>query len=338
MKKDDRFIFFALCFLKQHGRNLFLYGFFCFIFMVVLFLYDLPLEAVGYAALLCAFLGSFFLLYDLLHEFKRHKELRELRKIIMVDLERLPEAKTMIEQEYQSLLTTLYASKRTAESSFATGRKEMVDYYTLWAHQIKTPITAMSLLLQSEDLVQSAPLRQELFKIEQYVEMVLQYLRMDNMASDLLLVEYDLERIVRRSVKKYASVFIYKRIRLMLEPLDVKVLTDEKWLCFVIEQLLSNALKYTNKGEIRIYMEKEAEKILVIEDTGIGISEEDLPRVFEQGFTGYNGRMNQKSSGLGLYLCRQILNNLSHKIHIESEIDKGAKIFLDLSVNQIEVE
>lgn len=338
MKEEGSFFLFVLCFLKQHIRNLFLYLLFCIIFAVILFLYALPVEAVGYAALLCVFLGSFFLLYDLLQGFKRHKELKELKNIITVDIERLPDAKTIVEQDYQGLVTELYRNKRELESNYATMRKDMLDYYTLWAHQVKTPITAMSLVLQSEDSSQNGQLRQELFKIEQYVEMVLQYLRMESMSSDLLLAEYDLEKIVRRAVKKYASVFIYNHISLILEPLNETALTDEKWLCFVIEQLLSNALKYTKYGEIRIYMDKGEKKSLVIEDTGIGICEEDLPRVFEHGFTGYNGRMNKKSSGLGLYLCQKILNHLSHKIWIESQVGEGTKVFLDLSANELEVE
>lgn len=338
MRKEKSFLYFVLFYLKEHARNILLYGIFCIIFATIFFLYELPIEAVGYAALLCAFLGSLFFIYELFHVYKKHKLLFELRRIIDVDLDRLPEAKSTLEQDYQCLLTELSFRKKTVESSFAGARKDMVDYYTLWAHQIKTPITAMSLLLQSEDSSRNASLRQELFKIEQYADMVLQYLRMESMSSDLLLAEYDLEKIVRQAVKKYASVFIYKRIHIVLEPLNETVLTDEKWLCFVIEQLLSNALKYTNEGQIRIYMDKSAEKNLVIEDSGIGICAEDLPRVFEQGFTGYNGRMHKKASGLGLYLCRQILKNLSHKIRIESEVDKGTKIILDLAVNQLEVE
>ena len=147
--------------------------------------------------------------------------------------------------------------------------------------------------------------------------MVLGYLKIDGTSSDLLLQNYSLLDIVRQSVRKYAYMFIRKNIILELKEMNCTVLTDEKWLVFVIEQILSNALKYTSSGKISIYMEDTEEKLLIIEDTGIGIAEEDLPRVFEKGFTGYNGRMDKKATGIGLYLCKKILDKLSHKITID---------------------
>jgi len=338
MKKEEWILYFIISYFKEHIKHIFLGGVFCLIFTSVFFLYDLPIEAVGYAAILCAFLGCFFIAYDILIQYKKHKSLLEIKNSIDVDLNQLPEAKTRIEEDYQILLKELFLKKQMMESTFSISRKDMMDYYTLWVHQIKTPITAMSLLLQSDDSKRSMSLRQELFRIEQYAEMVLQYIRIESMSSDLMLEKYDIKKMGKQAVKKYASVFIYKHIRLTLKPLNENVLTDEKWLCFVIEQLLSNALKYTNKGEICIYMKADAEKQLVIEDTGIGISQEDLPRVFEQGFTGYNGRMHKKASGLGLYLCRQILRKLSHKIFIESEPNCGTKVILDLSSKEVEIE
>ncbi len=126
-------------------------------------------------------------------------------------------------------------------------------------------------------------------------------------------------------------MFILKKIRLNYEPLCHKVLTDEKWLVFVVEQILSNSLKYTKKGSISIYLtEHKGKTMLVIEDTGIGISPEDLPRVFEKGFTGYNGRADKKSTGIGLYLCKKIMDKLQHGIEIESRIDQGTKVYLYL--------
>ena len=156
------------------------------------------------------------------------------------------------------------------------------------------------------------------------------------MSSDLILEEYSLLDIVRKAVKSYAKVFIYRKIRLELGEIDTKVITDEKWILFVLKQIISNSLKYTNKGEVSISLEYE--KILVIRDTGIGISEEDIPRIFERGFTGYNGRMNKKSTGLGLHLCKTILDKLGHKITISSKVGIGTTVKIDLSSNQIEIE
>ena len=166
--------------------------------------------------------------------------------------------------------------------------------------------------------------------------MVLGYLRIESISSDLVLSQYYLSDVVKQAIRKYATIFIGQKITLDFKEMDCMVLTDEKWLVFVIEQILSNALKYTKSGTISIYM--EAEKTLVIKDSGIGIASEDLPRVFEKGFTGFNGRMDKKSTGIGLYLCKKILNKLSHKITITSQIDLGTMVRIDLSSVKILIE
>lgn len=182
----------------------------------------------------------------------------------------------------------------------------------------------MRLILQSDDVPNSAELEQELFRVEQYVEMVLNYLRLGSDSTDYVICRVELDRMLHQSVKKYAKQFIRRRIRLDYKETGLTVLTDEKWLSFAIEQLLANALKYTREGgEIRIYAEGTA---LCIEDTGIGIAAEDLPRVFEKGYTGCNGRTDKKSTGIGLYLCRKILDKLGHGITIESKIGAGTKV------------
>jgi signal transduction histidine kinase len=158
------------------------------------------------------------------------------------------------------------------------------------------------------------------------------------MTSDFVLKRYSLDDMVKQAIRKYAKMFIRKKIKLSFINLNCDVLTDEKWLVFVIEQILSNAIKYSNKGQISIYMDPTKEKTLVIEDTGIGIAPEDLPRVFEKGYTGYNGRADKKSTGIGLYLCQQILSKLSHTIKMESQVGKGTKVFIDLATKDIDVE
>lgn len=214
--------------------------------------------------------------------------------------------------------------------------RENEDFFALWAHQIKTPISALNVLLQEEDCDVQAS-RQELLKIEGYVEMALGYTRYETMGNDLVLERHRLEPLVRQVVKKYSTIFIYKHLQVQLEQLDYKILTDEKWFAFVLEQLLSNALKYTMQGQIRIYGQEHANGLYVVmEDTGIGIRQEDLPRVFEKGFTGYNGRMDQKASGLGLYLCKEICDKLGHSITIESELDKGTKVKIGLQYDRLQ--
>lgn len=217
--------------------------------------------------------------------------------------------------------------------------QEKQDFFALWAHQIKTPIAALNLLLQGEKQ-DVAACRQELFKIESYVEMALNYLRFEEMSNDLVLERNSLEQLVRQVVKKYAAIFIYNHISIQLEHLDYTVLTDEKWFCFVLEQILSNALKYTEKGgTIQIFTKQESNQLwLVIADNGIGIWEEDLPRVFERGFTGYNGRADKKSTGIGLYLCKKVMGRLRHQIRIESKVGVGTQVFLGLAREELHPE
>ena len=209
----------------------------------------------------------------------------------------------------------------------------MLDYYTLWAHQIKTPIASMRLSLQQEDTPKARQLMQELSRAEQYVGMVMVYLRLTDGGSDFVLRTCDLDAIVRQAVRRFAGEFITRKLKLCYEPLNAACVTDEKWLLFVVEQVLSNALKYTREGSITITMEHP--KTLVIRDTGIGIAPEDLPRIFEKGYTGYNGRGDQKASGLGLYLCRTICRKLGHSITAESAPDEGTAIRIGLSQRQV---
>lgn len=215
----------------------------------------------------------------------------------------------------------------------------------MWVHQIKTPISAMRMLLQTmeEEYPEEKKLRElkaELFRIEQYVEMVLTYLRMEDMASDLKFEHYPLDDLIRASIRKYSQMFILKKIRLEYQAVNQNVITDKKWLCFVIEQILSNALKYTEKGgTIQIFTKQESNQLwLVIEDNGIGIWEEDLPRVFERGFTGYNGRADKKSTGIGLYLCKKVMRQLRHQIRIESKVGVGTQVFLGLAREELHPE
>ena len=212
----------------------------------------------------------------------------------------------------------------------------MIEYYTVWAHQIKTPIASMRLQIQSEDTESARKLMGDLNRIESYVEMVLTFLRLDSDSTDYLIKEYDLDEIIRPSIRKFSREFILKKLKLEYEPVSFKTITDSKWLSFIIEQVISNAVKYTSEGFVRIYMSEPG--ILCIEDTGVGISEEDLPRIFENGYTGFNGREDKRASGIGLYLCKRIADNLGHKIYAESKVGEGTKILLDMRTKKLEVE
>ena len=158
--------------------------------------------------------------------------------------------------------------------------------------------------------------------------MALTYVRLGEGASDLMIQEYDLDTIIRKAIRKYAGQFIRRKIRLIYEGTSVRVLTDEKWLAFIIEQLLSNAVKYTSEGSVTISVDNG--KHLSVTDTGIGISPQDMPRIFEKGYTGYNGRLDKKSTGIGLYLCRTAADRLGHRLTAESEPGKGSRFIVDL--------
>lgn len=322
-----------LSYLKRQYKLLLLLAGVAIVFAAVFSLYDLPVEAVAYAAVLCLCLGLPLFAVAYVSFVRRHKELQRLQSAVEEMVLPLPPPKGLLEEDYQALLQTVCNRRAQLESAYRNQVQDMTDYYTLWAHQIKTPIAAMRLLLQE----QARPeLDVELVKIEQYVEMVLSYLRLDSETTDYVLRDVSLDDILRQAVRKFAKLFILKKITLDLQETGRTVLTDEKWLLFVVEQLLSNALKYTPEGgSIRIYSDGET---LVVSDTGIGIREEDLPRVFEKGFTGFNGREDRKSTGIGLYLSRRILQKLGHGISITSRPGKGTRVRLDLAQGQKVIE
>ena len=329
---------FFFAYLKNKRKYILLFCLFIIIFSVVFFLYDLPLEPVIYSTLLCSSIGITFIAFDFWSYYKKHALLGKLMDSISISIDTLPVCGDVLEYDYQNLIKKAHIDKISIESKADTIWRDMIDYYTLWAHQIKTPIAAMGLLLQSTESAENFELSTELLKIEQYVEMVLQYLRLDSSSTDFIIKNYNLDDIVRQAVRKYAKLFIRKKIRLDLSSIDCIVLTDEKWLVFVIEQVLSNSLKYTHEGKISIYMDSSKNKTLIIEDTGIGIQSEDIPRVFEKGFTGYNGRADKKSTGIGLYLCKRILSKLSHTIIIDSEVGKGTQVKIGLDTVDLTVE
>ena len=319
--------FFRL-YLRAQRRGMLFLGFCCLIFTVSFALYGLPLGAVLYPAALCAAAGGIILLLSLRKSRAVCQEL-SLMQHHPADLpDELPAAQSPQEQAYQALLLALHTDRQKLKSDMNARYHDMTEYYTVWAHQIKTPIAAIRLALQNEDTPLSRRLTGEVGRVEQYVQMALTYLRLGSDSSDYVIRSCALDDIVRPAVRRFAGEFIQRKIQLNYQMLNYTVITDEKWLGFVVEQVLSNALKYTPQGSVSIYMEPEG--VLCIRDTGIGIAPEDLPRVFEKGYTGYNGRSHRKASGLGLYLCREILTRLWHSVSAESQVDHGTTIRIDL--------
>ena len=323
-------------YVKENRKALIALAVYTVVFALVFWLYRLPLGAAGDAALVCLFLLALWFAVDYRRFAARLRLLQRLEQEITLSTEQLPEPDGMLEAQYQALVRALDADRRAQMTRSQRSYQDLVEYYTVWAHQIKTPLAAMRLLLQDAETDEQRALLEQLQSVEQYVEMVLGYLRLESTSSDYVIRNYVLDDIVRQAVRKFASQFIRRKLRLEYAPLNVNVITDEKWLLFVIEQVLSNALKYTRSGSVSITLEEP--KTLCIRDTGIGIAPEDLPRIFEKGFTGYNGREDKKSTGIGLYLCRRVMDRLNHGISIVSRPGQGTLVRLDLSRGRRVVE
>ncbi len=304
------------------------------VFACVFALCDLPLGAVGYAFALCAALLLALGAADFARFRRRHAQLRRAGADLRAALPLLPEPRDLIEADYQALLRGA-ADGWTREVEDVQARyEERMDYFTLWAHQIKTPIAAMRLRLSEEENDLSRALRAELMSVERYVEMAMCYLRLSAQSTDYAFAPCDLGALSRACVRKLAPLFIGGRLRVRVEADGVTALTDEKWLAFVIEQLLTNAIKYTRAGG-EVSVTAEEGPVLVIADTGAGIAPEDLPRVTEPGFTGRAGREDKRASGLGLYLCKRVTDALGHGLSIDSKPGEGTRVRLDLHTRRL---
>lgn len=322
-----------VAYLKQRRRVILAAVLSCVVFAVSFALYRLPIRAVLYPTILCLTVVVAFSLFDFQTVRRKHQRLEEMKRSLMGLIESLPPPVGIEEQDYQEIIRLMYQQQNDLEALREERFRDMTDYYTVWAHQIKTPIASMRLHLQNEDTNLSRQLMNDLSRIEQYVEMVLVFLRLDAETTDYVFAEHDLDTIIRGAIRKFSGEFIARRLKLEYEPLHTKVLTDEKWLSFVVEQVLSNALKYTREGTISICLEES--KTLCIRDTGMGIAPEDLPRIFQKGYTGYHGRRDKRASGLGLYLCRRVCRNLNHRILASSVLGQGTEIRIDLSRDHI---
>ena len=310
-------------YLKKNTKIYVLFVVFIATFFFMFYLYNLPLEALIYTGSLCFLAGLIGNVMDFINYRKSYKKLKFLEKNIINDREDLPKSLDIRIDYYHKIIEKLYEELEKLTQENRQKNTDMVDYYSMWIHQIKTPIAAMNFLLDNEEVDQKN-LQQELFKIERYVEMVLTYIRLDSTSSDYVITKINLDEVVKDSVKKYATIFINKKIKLNYVSHETMVISDKKWLSFAFEQILGNSVKYSSTGgEITI---ETYENRLVIEDKGIGIKEEDLPRIFEKGFTGFNGRYEKKSSGLGLYLCKKTLDKLGHHIEISSKVGEGTRV------------
>ena len=314
MDTQDKFFF-----LKSYlySRRFFLALLILLLGFILLFafVFDAYRSLLEYVALLLAFLSLLFIGADAWTAFKGYRSQK---------LQVAAQAQTPLEKLLQERVEELEYEQKNQLLVEQEKYNDLLDYYTLWVHQVKTPIAASSLLIGDlQDKEAKSQLEQELFKIESYVHLVLQYLRLESFHDDLVLKQENLADLVREVVKKYALFFIQQGLSLNLHDLDHTIVTDKKWFVVILEQVLSNSLKYTKEGSIEIYFHEGS---LYIKDTGLGIQNADLLRVFERGFSGYNGRLTQQSSGLGLYLSKKIADQLGHKIAIDSQVGQGTTV------------
>ena len=297
------------------------------ILILFAFLFEEAADVLYYSLTILTFVTIIMVAWDLFRSYQSYK------------LAYLYEEITPLSPLEFYLAQTLENARENQKNQTEEGCKrytDLMDYYTLWVHQIKTPIAASQLLVQDvTDRNIKSLLEQEIFKIDAYTHLVLQYLRLENFHDDLQLKQVALEHLVKEVVRKYSLFFIQKGLTINLDDLDVKVISDEKWLLVIIEQVLSNSLKYTKSGGIEVYFK---DNTLYLKDSGIGIKDSDILRVFERGFSGYNGRLTQQSSGLGLYLSKKIADQLGHDISISSQVGQGTTVSIHFQKKKLAID
>ena len=283
--------------MKNQSVILFGYLLVCIVFITISVLATLEIE---YVFLGIEILGFILFIYLIVHWFQ-YQKLSDVKD----DNERL------------------LNENKNLKSEMLNQKDDLNAYFLMWLHQIKTPMTVSKLLLDKPDDTTNTKLKMQLMYIEQYINMAMNYLKMIDHSTDMDITEVNLDDIIKNLLKKYSLLFIHNHISLEYQSNLTYVVSDSQWLTILIEQILSNALKYTENGKIAIqYLEEK--HALEIRDTGIGIRSEDIPKIFDRGYSGFNGRMNEKSSGLGLYLARKISERLNIQIEVESKLSKGS--------------
>lgn len=286
-----------LDYLKSQSVILFGYLLVCIVFITISVLTTIE---IAYVFLGIEILGFILFVYLIVHWFQ-YQKLSDVKD----DNERL------------------LNENRNLKSEMLNQKDDLNAYFLMWLHQIKTPMTVSKLLLDKPDDTTNTKLKMQLMYIEQYINMAMNYLKMIDHSTDMDITQVNLDDIIKNLLKKYSLLFIHNHISLEYQSNVTHVISDSQWLTILIEQILSNALKYTENGKIAIqYLEEK--HALEIRDTGIGIRSEDIPKIFDRGYSGFNGRMNEKSSGLGLYLARKISERLNIQIEVESKLSKGS--------------
>ncbi|HAC5539761.1 TPA_asm: sensor histidine kinase [Listeria monocytogenes] len=287
---------------------------------------------------LYVFVLVFLLSYLVLGYFFKYSYWREMKELVSGEIEEniielLPKPRTREQAFFNQLMAKKHKEELRTISKLQDKQQEYHDFILYWVHEVKTPVVASKMLINNPDLNDTETIfkqiDEELTTIDKLVMQALYFSRLDTFSKDYFIQEQNIGVVVRESVKRHSKLFIGKKMKLDLQNVDMDVRTDSKWLGFILDQILSNALKYTKSGgEVKIWCDTEAsgKKVLHMKDNGRGIKEEDLPRVFEQGFTGNIGRQEKKATGMGLYLAKQMAKKLGHEICIQSESGVGTEV------------
>lgn len=230
-------------------------------------------------------------------------------------------------ENLQEQVNQLLIENRQLKNTIDIERKDLEEYFLLWVHQIKTPITVSDLILQKEKNPYTCQLKEQMFYIREYTNMAINYMKLKDRQADMDIAEVEIDQLLKSLLRKYSGLFIDKNISLDYQPIDTKIITDAKWATILIEQILANALKYTNSGKITLSFDRD-KNALKVKDTGIGIKSEDINKIFDRGYSGFNGRINEKSSGIGLYLVKKIAILLNIKIEVCSTVNVGSEFII----------
>lgn len=230
-------------------------------------------------------------------------------------------------ENLQEQVNQLLIENRQLKNTIDIERKDLEEYFLLWVHQIKTPITVSDLILQKEKTPYTCQLKEQMFYIREYTNMAINYMKLKDRQADMDIAEVEIDKLLKTLLRKYSGLFIDKNISLDYQPIDTKIITDARWATILIEQILANALKYTNSGKITLSFDRD-KNALKVKDTGIGIKSEDINKIFDRGYSGFNGRINEKSSGIGLYLVKKIAILLNIKIEVCSTVNVGSEFII----------
>jgi len=315
--------------LKRYGIIYIVLAVMTAINLAVFALYGLAMEPFFYALICTVVFAIVLFIVMFVIEMKKAARRDQLKSAIMSEWNNLGEASTYEEADYQEMVKVLGTQIDKMMQEYMSAQNDTIDYYTTWVHQIKTPISVLRMRIGNEDNESNRALRAELFRIEQYVDMVLQYIRLGSETNDLVVEEYSLSELVKDAIHRHSEQLIMRKLKLEYEPSEVKVVTDKKWVACILDQLFSNAVKYTQSGGIKIRITDDRK--IIFSDTGIGIAAEDVPRIFEKGFTGMNGRLGKKSSGLGLYLSKMAADKIAATITCESAPGEGTTFIITFS-------